>query len=76
MREKRSTNKYDVYKWVIKVINSCNTTEQYICAHNLLRLFDNTYNEDYLAVSLRYISRDKLFKLTDNGQTTDSDSVK
>ena len=76
MREKRSTNKYDVYEWVVKVINGCETTKQYLSARKLIYLFDNIYDDYHLGQSLRYIADNKRFKLTNNGQTTDSEPVK
>lgn len=63
-QEPRSKNMYDVHKWVINVIDSCTTTEQYLRAHKLVSLFEKMYNDYDMVMVLRYTLENKFSKLT------------
>ena len=52
----RSNNKYDVYKWVERVINSCKTISQLMAADRLNHLFLEMYNDMYLYQELSNLS--------------------
>ena len=43
-----SNNKYDVYEWIKKIYDSCQTTEQLATANNLRRKFEKLYNDSDL----------------------------
>ena len=43
-----SNNKYDVCKWIEKVIDSCVTYQQLVVADRLIRLHYAMYEDDYL----------------------------
>lgn len=47
-----SNHKYDVYKWIEKVIDSCVTYQQLVVADRLIRLHYSMYEDDYLRSSL------------------------
>ena len=47
-----SNHKYDVYKWIEKVIDSCVTYQQLVVADRLIRLHHTMYEDDYLRNSL------------------------
>ena len=47
-----SDNKYDVYKWIIKVINSCKTQYQYNSVETLIFNFRKRYKDDELTAPL------------------------
>lgn len=49
----RSKNKYDVYRWIEKVIDSCKTHEQFSSVNNLIQNFVNIYEDYDLAGELR-----------------------
>lgn len=41
-------NKYDVYKWIIKVIKSCKTNIQLMACTKLIYNFHNMYDDEEL----------------------------
>jgi len=47
-----SDNKYDVYNWIIKVINSCKTQHQYNSTEILILNFRKMYEDHQLASPL------------------------
>ena len=47
-----SSHKYDVYKWIEKVIDSCVTYRQLVVADRLIRLHYAMYKDDYLHSAL------------------------
>lgn len=49
----RSKNKYDVYRWIEKVIDSCKTHEQFSSVNNLIQNFVTIYEDYDLAGELR-----------------------
>ena len=58
---KRSTNKYDVAKWIEKVLDSCTTSAQVRSAQKLFRYFDrlHTDTDDWLLVQrIRIVAND------------------
>ena len=60
-----SKHKYDVYRWIEKVIESCTTRQQLLATERLLDAYDRMYKDDYLYSSLETrlsLARDKLFK--------------
>ena len=40
-----SDNKYDVFNWIKKVYDSCETTSQLLTVYKLVRNFRNMYND-------------------------------
>lgn len=50
-----SRNKFDVYTWIIKIINSCENAHQLVIAHQLIRNFRDKYRDSFL--------EDKLWKI-------------
>ena len=46
-------NKYDVYNWIIKVIDSCKSHQQIDTVNRLIKNFRIMYNDYDLTVSLR-----------------------
>lgn len=48
----RSNNKYDVYNWIKKVIDSCVTYQQLVVADRLIRLHFSMSGDEYLRNSL------------------------
>jgi hypothetical protein len=58
-----SDNKYDVYNWIEKVIDSCTTYFHYIGAHKLVTNFYNVYGDIKLSNNLRwYLSHREILK--------------
>lgn len=53
---KRSNNKYDVFKWIEKVILSCKTIRQDFNAEELIYIFDKKYKDSDLTQELFRIS--------------------
>jgi hypothetical protein len=49
-----SDNKYDVYEWILQVINSCKTYFHYRAADNIIDNFFNVYQDSDLSESLRW----------------------
>lgn len=49
----KSKNKYDVYRWIEKVIDSCKTHEQFSSVNNLIQNFVTVYDDCDLALELR-----------------------
>jgi len=47
-----SDNKYDVYNWIIKVINSCKTQHHYNSVETLIFNFRKRYKDDELTAPL------------------------
>lgn len=41
----QSDNKYDVYNWIIKVYNSCESVSQLLTVYKLVRNFRNMYDD-------------------------------
>ena len=54
-------NKYDVYNWITKVIDSCKNYYQFRAADNLISNFDKVYDDLKLTGSLRVYSSDKYY---------------
>ncbi len=50
-------NKYDSYKWVLKVVKSCETSSQIANIGKLIYNFDKIYKDNYLYDCLR-LSKD------------------
>lgn len=57
-----SNNKYDVYGWIIKVIDSCETYFQFKATNNLISNFHNIYDDWELTGSLRNYAQGKQFR--------------
>jgi hypothetical protein len=58
-----SDNKYDVYNWIEKVIDSCTTYFHYNSAHRLVTNFYDVYGDIKLSSSLRwYLSNREILK--------------
>jgi len=56
-------NKYDVYKWVEKVIDSCKTHYHFKGADALITNFHNKYDDWQLTGKLRVYSSDRYYKI-------------
>ena len=54
-------NKYDVYKWIIKVIDSCKNPHHFRAARNLVTNFHDRYDDWELTGELRIYESDKYF---------------
>jgi hypothetical protein len=50
----KSNNKYDVFKWIKKVIDSVETRKQYITSNRLIKNFYNLYGDFDLTMELQY----------------------
>jgi len=59
--EKRSTNMYDVYTWIEKVINSCTTTEQVSVSRKLVSAFNELYSNEIQLSSALYQQTHRLW---------------
>jgi hypothetical protein len=55
-------NKYDVYNWIIKVINSCKSHQQIDTVNRLITNFRSMYDDYDLTGSLRNHAHFKQFK--------------
>ena len=55
-------NKFDVYNWIIKVIDSCKSHQQIDTVNRLITNFRNMYNDYDLTGSLRNHSHNKQFR--------------
>ncbi len=49
----KSKHKYDVYKWIVKVIESCTTQEQLVTATSLVNNFEHLYKSSSITMVLR-----------------------
>ncbi len=54
-------NKYDVYNWIIKIIDSCKNYHHFRAASNLVSNFDKKYDDWELTGELRSYESDKYF---------------
>jgi len=61
-----TNNKYDVYNWITKVIDSCENYYQFRAADNLISNFDKVYDDWKLTGALRVYSSDKYYKRKTN----------
>ena len=57
-----SDNKYDVYNWIIKVIDSCETYYHWGTAHNLIDNFSDMYRDWEMSGRLREYSHRKEYR--------------
>ena len=48
-----SKHKYDVYKWIERVIESCTTYSQLLTSEQLVWAYHTMYEDDYLYNSLK-----------------------
>ena len=55
-------NKFDVYNWIIKVIDSCKSHQQIDTVNRLITNFRDMYNDYDLTGSLRNHSYNKQFR--------------
>ena len=55
-------NKFDVYNWIIKVIDSCKSHQQIDTVNRLITNFRDMYNDYDLTGSLRNHSHNKQFR--------------
>ena len=58
-----SDNKYDVYNWIIKVIDSCETYYHWGAVHNLIDNFRDMYRDWEMSGRLREYAHRKEYKL-------------
>jgi hypothetical protein len=58
-------NKYDVYNWITKVIDSCNNYHHFRAAGNIITNFDKAYDDWQLTGKLRGYSSDKYYTTKD-----------
>lgn len=61
-----SKNKYDVYVWIKKIIDSINKYEQTAICNQLIFLFIDMYNDSYLSRLLTEKLLDKKISLSVN----------
>lgn len=54
-----STDKYDVYEWIEKVIDSCTTYFHFKSVNNLISNFHNKYDDWQLTGKLRGYASNK-----------------
>ena len=59
-------NKYDVYNWINKVIDSCKNYHQFRAADNLISNFHDRYDDWQLTGALRSYSSDKYYTRKNN----------
>ena len=57
-----TNNKYDVYNWIIKVIDSCKSHQQIDTVNRLITNFRNIYNDYELTGGLRNHAHFKQFR--------------
>ena len=57
-----SDNKYDVYNWIMKVIDSCETYYHWDAAHNLIDNFRDTYKDWEMSGRLREYTHRKEYR--------------
>jgi hypothetical protein len=57
-----SYNKYDVYNWIKKVIDSCKSHQQIDTVNRLITNFRNIYHDYELTGSLRNYAHIKQFR--------------
>jgi hypothetical protein len=57
-----SDNKYDVYNWIEKVIDSCTNYHHFKCVDALITNFHNKYDDWQLTGALRVYSSDRYYK--------------
>ena len=55
-------NKYDVYNWIIKVIDSCKSHQQIDTVNRLITNFRNVYDDYDLTGILRNHAHNKQFR--------------
>ncbi len=55
-------SKYDVYNWIIKVIDSCKSHQQIDTVNRLITNFRNVYDDYELTGKLRNHSHNKQFR--------------
>ena len=55
-------NKYDVYNWITKVIDSCKDYHHFRAADNLISNFHYKFDDWQLTGELRCYSSDKYYK--------------
>ena len=56
-----SDNKYDVYNWIEKVIDSCKNYHHFRAVDNLISNFHDMYDDWQLTGALRVYSSDKYY---------------
>lgn len=64
-----SKHKYDVYKWIERVIESCTTYPQLSATEHIVRAYHTMYEDDYLYNLLETrlsLAWDELFKNVDD----------
>ena len=64
-----SKHKYDVYKWIERVIESCTTYPQLSATEHIVRTYYTMYEDDYLYNLLKArldLAWDELFKNVDD----------
>ena len=67
-----SKHKYDVYKWIERVIESCTTYPQLSTAERLIEAYNTMYKDDWLFDSLETrlsLAWGELFKNVDDENT-------
>ena len=61
-------NKYDVYNWITKVIDSCKNYHHFRAVDNLITNFSDRYDDWQLTGALRCYSSDKYYNRKTNEQ--------
>ena len=64
-----SKHKYDVYRWIERVIESCTTYPQLLTSERLVKAYYTMYEDDWLYSSLETrlsLAWDELFKNVDD----------
>jgi len=56
-----TNNKYDVYNWITKVVDSCKNYYQFRAADNLISNFHDRYDDWQLTGKLRGYSSDRYY---------------
>lgn len=67
-----SKHKYDVYRWIERVIESCTTYAQLSATEHIVRAYYTMYEDDYLYNLLKArldLAWDELFKNVDDENT-------
>jgi len=59
----RSNNKYDVFKWIERCIDSCVTKDQVKSSYNLIHQFNTIYDDRLLSRPLYSKFEDKYFDI-------------
>lgn len=68
-------NKYDAYKWIQRVIDSCITYPQLVVADRLIRLHFTMFGDEYLRNSLNAYHEWAEDNLIKNAEIEDDDKV-